>query len=90
MQFGYAFEETKLLGENYVIQPNIAIQTSDWDALNSQMTVYDFTVNFLVNGKHNRKISIGYQHRPIFDDQTNFKKGYKGMAVLQYQVSLKD
>jgi len=53
------------------------------------MTVYDFTVNFLMNGKHDNKISLGYQHRPIFDAITIQQKGYKGMAVLQYQVSLK-
>ncbi|WP_397447511.1 porin [Polaribacter sp. R77954] len=89
MQFGYAFKETKILGEDYVIQPNVAVQTSNWDALNDQMTVYDFTVNFLMNGSHSNKVSLGYQHRPIFDATTIQKKGYKGMAVLQYQVSLK-
>lgn len=89
MQFGYAFKETEILGEPYVIQPNLAVQTSNWDALNSQMTVYDFTVNFLMNGNHANKLSIGYQHRPIFDATTIQQKEYKGMAVLQYQVSLK-
>lgn len=89
LQFGYAFEETKLLGESYVIQPNIAIQTSNWDALNEQMTVYDFTINFLQDGKHNNKLSLGYQHRPIFDINALEVKNYKGMAVLQYQISLK-
>lgn len=89
MQFGYAFKETKILGESFVVQPNIAIQTSNWDALNDQMTVYDFTVNFLLDGQHNTKFSLGYQHRPIFDATTIQQKGYKGMAVLQYQVSLK-
>lgn len=89
MQFGYAFKETKLLGESYVIQPSMSVQTSNWDALNNQMTVYDFTVNFLMNGSHSNKVSLGYQHRPIFDAQTITNKGYKGMAVLQYQVSLK-
>ena len=89
MQFGYAFKETNVLEESFVIQPNIAIQTSNWDALNDQMTVYDFTVNFLLNGKHGTKFSLGYQHRPIFDIATIQQKGYKGMAVLQYQISLK-
>lgn len=89
MQFGYAFEQTKLLGQSYVIQPNIAIQTSNWDALNEQMTVFDFTINFLQDGQHNNKLSLGYQHRPIFDATTLDIKNYKGMAVLQYQISLK-
>lgn len=89
VQFGYAFKETKILEQSVVIQPNIAMQNSNWDALNDQMTVYDFTVNFLLDGTHNNKISLAYQHRPIFDASTITQKGYKGMAVLQYQVSLK-
>ncbi|MFK8058868.1 MAG: hypothetical protein AB8B78_02150 [Polaribacter sp.] len=64
MQLGYAFKQTKFLNHSFVIQPNIAIQTSNWDALNDQMTVYDFTINFLLNGSHNTKFSL-----PI---QTNF------------------
>ena len=72
-----------------VIQPNIAIQSANWDALNDQMTVYDFTVNFLMDGKHGRKMSFGYQHRPIFDATTMNQKKYKGMFVMQYQISLK-
>lgn len=89
MQFGYAFKATKLLGESFVIQPNVAIQSSNWDALSDQMTVYDFTINFLLNGKHSNKISLGYQHRPIFDKTTLEQKDYKGMAVLQYQFSIR-
>lgn len=55
------------------------------------MIVYDFTLNFFLNGTHNNnnnKLSLGYQHRPIFDATTMQQKNYKGMAVLQYQVSL--
>lgn len=88
-QFGYAFKKTKVFDYPMVIQPNIAIQSSDWDALNERMVVYDFTVNFLMNGTHGNKLSLGYQHRPIFDAATMQQKDYKGMAVLQYQISLK-
>jgi hypothetical protein len=87
-QLGYAFKKSKVLNCLMVIQPNIAIQTSNWDALNEQMTVYDFTVNFLMNGNQGRKISLGYQHRPVFDAATIKQKEYKGMFVIQYQVSL--
>lgn len=72
-----------------IIQPNFAIQHSNWDALEDKMTVYDFTVNFLLNGSQGNKISIGYQHRPIFDAATLQQKDYKGMAVLQYQIAMK-
>lgn len=89
-QFGYAFKPTKILDHNAVIiQPNIAIQHSNWDVLNNNMTVYDFTVNFLVNGSHGNKVSLGYQYRPIFDAVSLKQKDYKGMAVLQYQISLR-
>ncbi|RED47576.1 porin [Seonamhaeicola aphaedonensis] len=89
MQFGYAFKQTDILNQNVVIQPNIAIQHSNWDKLSDKMTVYDFTINFLVNGSHDNKISLGYQHRPIFDADNFQQKDYKGMAVMQYQISLK-
>lgn len=89
MQFGYAFEQTKIFGTNMIVQPNISIQNSDWDALDQNMTVYDFNVNFMLNGKHSNKISLGYQLRPIFDSVTLKQKESKGMAVLQYQVALK-
>ncbi|GAB1855798.1 hypothetical protein MHTCC0001_06320 [Flavobacteriaceae bacterium MHTCC 0001] len=88
-QFGYAFKDTQFLNQNVVIQPNISIQHSDWDKLEDKMTVYDFTVNFFVNGTHSNKLSLGYQHRPIFDAFSLKNKNYKGMAVLQYQISLK-
>lgn len=88
-QFGYAFKKSKFLGYPMVVQPNVAIQSSNWDALNTNMTVYDFTVNFLLNGSHGSKFSLGYQHRPIFDALTLKQKDYKGMFVLQYQISLK-
>ena len=88
-QFGYAFKETEILNQPMIIQPNIAIQHSDWDALEDTMTVYDFTINFLLNGSHNNKFSLGYQYRPIFDATTLKQKDYKGMAVLQYQISVK-
>lgn len=88
-QLGYAFKKAEMFNCPMIIQPNIAVQSSNWDALNDQMTVYNFTVNFLMNGNHGRKISLGYQHRPVFDAATIKQKEYKGMFVVQYQISLK-
>lgn len=85
-QFGYAF----LLHKKVIAQPNIAVQHSDYDALQETMTVYDFTVNFFLNGMgHSNKISVGYQYRPVFDTDTLKEIDRKGMAVLQYQITLK-
>lgn len=87
-QFGYAFEKTKVLDQEMIIQPNISIQHSNWDALEETMTVYDFTVNFMMNG-HGNKLSLGYQYRPVFDAITLKEIDRKGMVVLQYQISIK-
>ena len=85
-QFGYAFP----ISEKVIIQPNIAVQYSDFEALNEAMKVYDFTVNFFFNGKgHSNKLSLGYQYRPIFDVASLKEIDRKGMAVLQYQIVLK-
>jgi hypothetical protein len=87
-QFGYAFTKTKILGNDVIIQPNIAIQNSRWDVLEEDMRIYDFTVNFFMNG-HGNKLSLGYQYRPIFDAATLKEIDRKGMAVLQYQITIK-
>lgn len=85
-QFGYAFP----INKKVIAQPNIAVQHSDFDALEDKMTVYDFTVNFFLNGMgHSNKISLGYQYRPVFDASTLKEKERKGMAVLQYQITIK-
>ncbi|KAB1067676.1 porin [Tamlana haliotis] len=88
-QWGFAFQKNKIFNQVVVIQPNVAIQHAKWNALNDPMTVYDFTVNFLMSGSHNNKISLGYQYRPIFDTVGLNNIDYKGMAVLQYQIALK-
>lgn len=87
-QFGYAFEKTEVLGQNMIVQPNISVQHSNWDALEEAMVVYDFTVNLIMNG-HGNKLSLGYQYRPVFDSVTLKEIDRKGMTVLQYQISLK-
>ena len=85
-QFGYAFP----INKKVIAQPNVAIQHSDFDALEDKMTVYDFTVNFFLNGMgHGNKISLGYQYRPVFDNISLKEIDRKGMAVLQYQITLK-
>ncbi|MFC2127216.1 porin [Bacteroidota bacterium] len=85
-QFGYAFP----LNEKVIAQPNIAVQHSNFDALDQAMTVYDFTINFYLNGMgHSSKLSLGYQNRPIFDAASLKEIDRKGMAVMQYQITIK-
>ena len=83
-QFGYALP----LNDKVIIQPNLAVQYSDFDALEDAMAVYDFTINFFMNG-HSNKLSLGYQSRPIFDKDTFKQIDRKGMTVLQYQITIK-
>jgi hypothetical protein len=53
------------------------------------MAVFDFALNFLIDGKQGNKIRLSDQHRPIFDGITLKQTGSKGMAILQHQISLK-
>lgn len=84
-QFGYAFP----LSTKVIAQPNLSVQHSNYDALQSAMTVYDVAVNFFLNGMgHSNKISLGYQYRPVFDTTSLKEINRKGMAVLQYQITI--
>ncbi|MGB0776390.1 MAG: porin [Flavobacteriaceae bacterium] len=82
-QFGYSFPVS-----NYFLQPNLAVQLSNWDLLQDYMATYDLGINFYLNGQNN-KLSLGVQFRPIFfENQPGIieKSKYKSMAVLQYQI----
>ncbi len=85
-QFGYLLAKTK---NNLQLQPNIAVQYSDFDLLDDAMVVYDLGVNCYFKG-HSNKLSLGYQNRPIFQNINNQLKvdERKGMFVLQYQIEI--
>jgi len=85
-QFGYLLAKTK---NNLQLQPNIAVQYSDFDLLDDAMVVYDLGVNLYFKG-HDNKLSLGYQNRPVFqniNDQLKVDER-KGMLVLQYQIEI--
>lgn len=84
-QLGYTFK----VNNSILAQPNIAIQHCNYEGLNDPMTLYDLTLNlFFNNAGHDNKLSLGYQYRPIFDKATLTEVDRKGMAVLQYQVTI--
>lgn len=85
-QLGYLLAKAK---NNSQLQPNIAIQYSDFDALDDKMIVYDLGVNCFFKG-HSNKLSLGYQNRPVFQNSNNKLKvdERKGMFVLQYQIEI--
>lgn len=85
-QFGYLLPRTK---NNIRIQPNLAVQYSDFDLLDDVMVVYDLGINCYFKG-HSNKLSLGYQNRPVFqniNDQLKVDER-KGMFVLQYQIEI--
>ena len=89
-QLGYLFSK-KFLGsdpESPRLQPNIAIQYSDFEALDDAVVVVDVGVNLFFKG-HGNKLTISYQDRPVFD--ANFSGALKvnerkGQLVMQYQI----
>jgi hypothetical protein len=85
-QFGYLLPKTK---NNIQIQPNLAVQYSDFDLLDDAMVVYDLGLNCYFKG-HSNKLSLGYQNRPVFQDINDQLKvdERKGMFVLQYQIEI--
>ncbi len=85
-QFGYLLPKAK---NNARLQPNIAIQYSDFEALDDKMIVYDLGINCYFKG-HDNKLSLGYQNRPVFKNLNNQLKvdERKGMIVLQYQIEI--
>lgn len=79
-QLGYAFGTG--IG---ILQPNLAIQYSNYEKLNDPMMVLDLGMNWYLDG-HNHKITLGYQNRPIYDATTIKETERKGMFVIQYQI----
>ncbi|MFY0625541.1 MAG: hypothetical protein JXR07_04560 [Reichenbachiella sp.] len=89
-QFGYRFSTPKIKWMDGLM-PYMAVQYGIYEKLDEAMILYDYGLNFLIKG-HNSKVTIGIQHRPIFEYNTASElvnEGYKMMAVLQYQFRLK-
>lgn len=85
-QLGYLMAKNE---KNQQFQPNIAIQYSDFEALDDYMLVYDVGINMFMKG-HANKLSMNYQGRPIYqttDSQTKIDE-WKGQIVLQYQITI--
>ncbi len=83
-QLGYLMLKTK---NGTQLQPNLAIQYSDFDGLNDPTTVYDIGINCYFKG-HANKLSLNYQSRPIYNKTTKKVDERKGMIVLQYQIEI--
>lgn len=83
-QGGYLFPKSEKY--DLRIQPNVSIQHSKFYGLKNATNIYDIGVNIFFKG-HDRKLSLSYQNRPIYDMNTEvFSR--KGMVVLQFQVEI--
>ncbi len=79
-----------LFGENGTLLPYVSYRMSNYDRLKDPVTIIDAGVNWLIN-KHNSKLSLNYQLRPVFVQQANgdvIKSSNAGSAWLQYQVAI--
>ena len=86
-QVGYLFRNN-LLGSAGTLMPYASVMSAKFDQVNDQMNVYNVGVNWLIKG-HGSKLSLDYQHRPVFSSQDGElnKSSSRGQVVLQYQVS---
>lgn len=78
-----------LLGDQGTLMPYASFRSSNYDRLDDAVRVYDAGLNWLIN-KHQSKLSLNYQLRPVFELQTITSVGrrlHASSAWLQYQVS---
>lgn len=90
-QLGYVLPKSLWKSKTSVqIQPNLAVQYSNFEALNQPMLVYDLGVNVFFKG-HANKLSLNYQNRPIYtskNSNTLNVNSRKGQLILQYQITV--
>ncbi|MFT4736107.1 MAG: hypothetical protein ACI92W_000208 [Paraglaciecola sp.] len=91
MQLGYLWQTKLSFRDRSIgIQPNVAWQSSSFDALAQQMNTFDFGINGYFDG-HSNKLSLNYQQRPIYEEEGDLGlvvTDHKGMWVLQYQIEI--
>lgn len=86
-QFGVRLPKD-LFGPNGTLLPYISYRWSDYERLNDPVQIYNAGVNWLIN-KHQSKISLNYEWRPIFKKQVNgdiTRSSGAGSVWLQYQI----
>ncbi len=77
-----------LLGEVGTLLPYLSWRWSDYEKLSSPVNVYNAGVNWLMN-KHQSKLSLNYELRPVFTRQVSgaiARSSNASSAWLQYQV----
>ncbi|QNF35150.1 hypothetical protein HUW51_21420 [Adhaeribacter swui] len=78
-----------LLGDQGTLMPYVSYRQSGYERLDDPVKILDGGVNWLIN-KHQSKVSLNYQLRTVFNQQTDgavIRKHDASSAWLQYQVS---
>lgn len=89
-QFGYKFRDG-FIKKTGTIMPYVTAQYSQFQKLSEPMLMCSGGINWYVYGTHNAKLTLDYQSRPVFQQNTAgdyVNTGRKGMVTLQYQISL--
>lgn len=86
---GFLLPKDFIVKNGQQLQPNIAIQYSNFEKLADPTLVIDLGVNWLIKG-HGNKLTMGYQSRPLYQETVNGVEYFdrKGMLVLQYQIMI--
>jgi len=88
-QLGYVFGQ-KIISKKGRLQPYVATQIVDFQALSEPMVMYESGINWFINGDHSSKLSFNVQQRPVYFLNANADavvSHYRGMAQMQLQVS---
>lgn len=79
-----------LFGDNGTLMPYVSYRYSSYDKLSDPVGILNAGVNWLVN-KHQSKVSVNYERRPVFERMTSGDISHRsdaGAVWLQYQVYL--
>jgi len=82
-QIGYKCKDN-LIGKS-TLMPYFSLENASYARLSKDMRYFSTGVNVLLNG-HKSKVTIAYENRPIFLDNSNNVVRI-GNAALQYQIS---
>ena len=88
-QVGYKFKDD-LLKDNGTLMPYLEIQYSQFQALKDPAVMFVGGLNWLIDGTHGTKLSLGLQNRPVFENNSlgvAVQTMPKNMLVLQYQIA---
>ncbi|OXA90942.1 porin [Flavobacterium hercynium] len=90
-QLGYFFPKSDNAEKKGRLQPFVATQIADLEALNTPMAMYEIGANYYTTGTFGPKFSLNYQSRSVYG-QTAVNSKFRqedrlGMVVLQCQVS---